>query len=393
MGNRLPLEGIRVADFTQVVIGPYLTMMLAEMGAEVIKVETSARTNLEQRTAGTTSGLNASKKSITLDLKHPKGVEIAKRLVSVSDIVAENFGTDVMERLGLGYDDLIKVKPDIIMVSNASIGRTGPLRHAIGYYAEVNCFAGFSYLTGYRDDRPGQVGGIWTDHFTGTLALFLVLAALNYRDRTGEGQFIETTMAENVIASIPEPVLDYAVNGRDLGPMENADPYMAPHNVYRCQGFDKWIAIAITNEDEWRILCHVMGNPAWCSEDRFTDSLGRVNHRREMDALITEWTSQYENYELMHMLQRAGIAAAPVLDAAGLAEDPHLKERGYLVYLGEDQGMPVAIPKLGFNLSDCPSPIYRMAPEFGEHNNHVLSDILGLSEAEIGQLMDDKVLS
>ncbi len=393
MTDRLPLDGIRVADFTQVVIGPYLTMMLAEMGAEVIKVETISRTQLDTRTIATVTGLNASKKGITLDLKNPKAVEIAKRLVAVSDIVAENFGTGVMERLGLSYDELTKVKSDIIMISNASIARSGPMKNAIGYFAEVNAFAGFTYLTGYRDDAPGQVGGIWTDHFTGTLALYLVLSALHYRERTGKGQFIETSMAENVIASVPEIILDYLANGRDLGQRENEDPYMSPHNAYRCAGFDRWVAIAVSNDAEWQALCDVMGNPSWSSDPRFSDQLGRVKHRKDLDALITQWTSLHEDYEVMHRLQKAGVAAGPVLDSRGLAEDPHLKERGYLVDLGEVEGANLKIPALPFRLSDCPPPIYKVAPGFGEHNHHVLADILGLSEAEIGQLVEENVLS
>ncbi len=393
MTDRLPLEGIRIADFTQVVIGPYLTMMLAEMGAEVIKVETISRTQLDTRTIAGVTGLNASKKGITLDLKNPKAVEIAKRLVAVSDIAAENFGTGVMDRLGLGYDELRKVKPDIIMVSNASIARSGPMKNAIGYFAEVNAFAGYTYLTGYRDVAPGQVGGIWTDHFTGTLALYLVLSALHYRERTGKGQFIETSMAENVIASMPELILDYLANGRDLGQQENEDPYMSPHNMYRCSGFDRWIAIAVSNDAEWRAMCDVMGDPPWSGEARFSDQLGRLEHRKDLDALITEWTSQHEDYEIMRMLQAAGVAAGPVLDSKGLADDPQLKERGYLVDLGEVEGAHLAIPALPFKLSDCPPGIYKVAPGFGEHNHHVLSEILGYSEAEIGQLIEENVLS
>lgn len=392
MAQRLPLEGIRVADFTQVVIGPYCTMMLAEMGAEVIKIETESRAG-DTRDAPGFTGLNASKKSIVLNLKHPKGVEIAKRLVAVSDIAAENFGTGVMERFGLGYEDLRKVKPDIIMLSNSALGRTGPLKNAIGYYAEVNAFAGFSYLTGYKEGRPGQVGGIWTDHFTGTLAVFSVLAALRYRKRTGKGQYVELTMSDAVIAAIPEAVLDYAANGRDRGRMENEEPHQAPHNVYRCQGVDKWVAIAVTNEAEWKALCNAMGNPAWRQEERYADSLSRVKNRKELDALITEWTSQHEEYEVMKILQDAGVPAGPVLNSEGLVEDPHLKARGLLVDLGEVNGMPMAIPSLPWKLSDCPPAIYKMAPKLGEHNREVLCDLLGYSESEIMEMEEEKVLA
>lgn len=393
MADRLPLAGIRIADFTQVVIGPYCTMILAEMGAEVIKVETESRSTGLAREVGGFTGLNASKKGITLNLKHPKGAEVAKRLVAVSDIAAENFGTGVMERFGLGYEDLKKVKPDIIMLSNSSLGRTGPLRNAIGYYAEANAFAGFSYLTGYREGRPGQVGGIWTDHFTGMLAVFATLAALRFRNRTGKGQYVELTMADNVIASIPEIILDYSVNGRDRGRTENEELHLAPHNVYRCAGFDKWVAIAVRNDEEWASFCKALSNPSWCHEERFADSLSRFKNKKELDALVTEWTSQREDYEVMYTLQRAGVPAAPVLNSEGLVEDPQLRERDFLVKLGEVEGKPLAIPTLPWKLGDCPPAYYRIAPQLGEHNQHVLRDILSYSEGEIREMEQEQVLS
>ena len=249
--NKLPLEGIRIADFTQVAQGPYATILLAQMGAEVIKVETESRNPAEQRNGPGFSNLNGSKKSVALNLKDPRGVEVARSLVRISDIMIENFATGVIDRLGVGYEELRKVKPDIIMLSSQALGQTGPLKDVIGLWAEVQNFSGLSHLTGYRDGRPGLVGAIWADHLAGMLIVYAALAALHHRDNTGEGQYIQISMAENILAGIPEAVLDYSVNKRDLGPQENRDVAMAPHNAYRCEGFDQWVAIAVSTQEEW----------------------------------------------------------------------------------------------------------------------------------------------
>lgn len=391
MAEQLPLAGIRVADFTQVIMGPYCTMMLGALGAEIIKVETVSRAGIG-RDRGSFSSLNANKKSVTLDLKHPKALEIARQLIAVSDVSLDNFGTGVMDRLGLGYEVQRSVRPDIIMVSNTSLGRTGPLRNSIGFYVEVNAFAGFSWLTGHHDGGPGQVGGAWTDHMTGMLAVFTILSALRYRRETGKGQYIDLTMSENILATIPEPLMDYAANGRDNGPQENADPTMAPHGVYRCHGFDQWIAIAVTNEGEWTALRQVMGGPEWSHDPRFATMEQRVQHRDALDACVAAWTVEHDKYEAMHLLQRAGVPAAPVLDARGLAEDPQLQSRGYLVPLGESEGRPLSIPGLPWHLSDMPPLNYQQAPRLGEHNSYVLEELLGLSAQDVQALAAEGVL-
>ena len=390
--GKLPLEGIRIADFTQVVQGPYATMLMGQMGAEVIKVETESRTAMDQRMAGGFTNLNGSKKSITINLKDPRGADVAKRLVKVSHVAMENFGTGVMERFGLGYDELSKVNPDIIMLSSQALGRTGPLKDAIGYFAEASNFAGFSHLTGYREGRPGMVGAIWADHLTGMHMVFAILSAVRHQRRTGEGQYIQMSMAETVISAIPEAILDYSVNGRDQGRQENLDVAMAPHNVYRCQGFDKWVAIAVANEQEWLALCQTTGHPEWAEDPRFSDSLSRWHNQEELDKLITEWTLQRTDYEAMHTLQQAGIAAGPVLDGAGLSDDPHLNERGSFVPVGELEDKPFSQIAHPWRMSGSPTPYYAVAPALGEHNRHVLEDVLGMSREEIDQLTEENVL-
>ena len=392
MNKKLPLEGIRIADFTQVVQGPYATTLLGQMGAEIIKIETLSRTQMDQRYGPMFSNLNGSKKSITLNLKDPRGANIAKELVKISDVAMENFGTGVMERFGLGYEDLKEVKPDIVMLSSQALGRTGPLKDAIGYFAEASNFAGFSHLTGYTEGRPGMVGAIWADHLTGMHMIFAVLSAIRHQRRTGQGQYIQMSMAEMVISAMPEAILDYSVNGRDLGRQENREIAMAPHNVYRCKGFDKWIAIAVGNESEWNAFCNVVGHSEWIQDPRFSDPLKRWENQKELDTLITEWSLDHTDYEAMEALQKAGVAAGPVLDGTGLVNDPHLKERGVFVPIGEVEGKPYSQVAHPWRLSDSPTPYYAIAPGMGEHNQYVLSNLLGMDESTISKLENDGVL-
>ena len=391
--NRLPLEGIRIADFTQVAQGPYATILLAQMGAEVIKVETESRNPAEQRNGPGFSNLNGSKKSIALNLKDARGVEIAKSLVKISDLMIENFATGVIDRLGLGYDELREVKPDIIMLSSQALGQTGPLRNVLGLWAEVQNFSGLSHFTGYKDGRPGLVGAIWADHLTGMLIVYAALAALHHRDNTGEGQYIRVSMAENLLAGIPEAALDYSVNKRDLGRQENQDAVMAPHNAYRCAGFDQWVAIAVSTEEEWKALCHAAGHAEWADDQRFADPLSRWNNQVDLDKLITDWTITRTNYEIMHILQGVGVAAGPVLNVDGLVQDPHLKERGCFIPLGEVEGRPYLQVAHPWRLSDSPQPYYSLAPKLGENTVYVLGELLGMSEGQIAALTSGGVLS
>lgn len=391
--STLPLEGIRVADFTQVAQGPYATLLLAQMGAEVIKIETESRSQGDARQAAGFANLNSSKKSLRLNLKDPRGMELARGLVKISDMAIENFATGVMERLGLGYEDLKKVKPDIIMLSSQLLGRTGPLKNAIGFWAEVQNFSGLSHFTGYKDGRPGLVGAIWADHLAGMLVVFAVLTALHHRQETGEGQYIQVSMADNLVAAIPEMILDYSVNGRDEGPQENRDSFLAPHGTYRCQGFDKWVSIAATNEEEWSILCQVTGHPEWAEDERFADPVNRWRNQGDLDKLITQWTLNHTDYEAMHILQEAGVPAGPTLDAEGMFNDPHLNERGFYIPLGEKEGKPYVHVAHPWRSSDVPQPFYKLVPDLGEDNNYVLGELLGISEMEIDRLAQDGVLS
>jgi benzylsuccinate CoA-transferase BbsF subunit len=391
--SKLPLEGIRVVEFTLRYQGPYATMLLAHMGAEVIRIESStAPQPIARDTAGFQRN-NASKKSLALNVKDPRGLEVARAVVKISDIFIENYATGVMERLGMGYEDLRKVKPDIIMLSSTGLGRSGPLKDAIATFQHIQGFAGQSHLAGYKDGWPGTVAGMWADPLASMLNVTAALAALHHRQETGEGQYIRVSMAENLMAAMPEAILDFAMNGRDDGPRENQDASLSPHGAYRSQGFDKWVAIAVTNEEEWNAFCRATGHPEWAKDERFADPLSRWYNHEELDKLVTQWTLERTDYETMYILQAAGVSAGPTLDAAGLVGDPHLNDRGFFVPVGEVDGKPYTHVAHPWRSSGVEQPSYAQIPPMGEDNSYVLEELLGMSAAEITRLVEDEVLT
>ena len=402
--NRRALEGIRIADFTWVWAGPYAVMLLAYMGAEVIKIESAKRIDSARMGSITTgqtftgwdsssvfNNLNLNKLSVALDLSHPKGVELAKQIVSISDVVVQNMRPGAMERLGLGYEDLVQIKPDIIMLSSSAYGATGPYREYSGYAPHFSAFSGLSYMVGYPDSEPGSLTGS-TDIRSATTSAFAILAALNYRQRTGQGQHIDLSSPETLSVLIGDTLMDYTMNQRLPSRVGNRDDFMAPHNCYRCQGEDKWVSIAVGTDGEWEALCRVMGNPKWTRDKLFSDAYSRWRNQEHLDKLIEEWTINYSHYEVMEMLQASGVAAMPSFSAGELFSDPHLKAREAATEVKH----PVLGKQVVFNppwkLSETPARVERAAPLLGEHNEYVFGKLLGMSKQEITQLIEEKVL-
>ena len=289
--NGRALEGIRIADFTWVWAGPYAVMLLAYMGAEVIKLESAKRIDSARMGSMTTgqsftgfdsssvfNNLNLNKLSVTLDLSNPRGVELAKQIVSVCDVVVQNMRPGAMDRLGMGYEDLVQIKPDIIMLSSSAYGATGPYREYTGYAPHFSAFSGLSYMVGYPDGEPGSLTAS-TDIRSATTSAFAILAALNYRQRTGQGQHIDLS----------------TMNQRLPSRAGNRDAFMAPHNCYRCKGEDKWVSIAVGTDEEWEALCRVMGDPAWTRDELFSDAHSRWRNQEHLDKLIEEWTVNYSH--------------------------------------------------------------------------------------------------
>jgi len=398
-----PLEGVRILDFTWAWAGPHATLLLALLGAEVIKVESRRRldhTRLRSLMTGPTmtspdhsvifNDINAGKLSLTLNLSQPKAVEIAKRVAQISDVVTQNMRPGVMDRLGLGYDDLKAVKPDIIMLSSSAVGASGPERTYAGYAPTFAAMGGHAYITGHTNGPPTPLSGA-VDLRVGTTSAFAILAALHYRARTGKGQHIDLSSTEAVSALIGHIFMDYSMNGRVQTRAGNRDHLMAPHNCYPCLGDNKWVTIAIACDEEWDALRRVVGDRR-LEDERFADAGSRWQNQETLDQLISEWTSSRSQEEVTQALQDVGVAAMPVLDGPALVRDPHLRARGVLQSLDHPaigEKLTVSPP---WRFSRTPAQISRPGPLLGGHNQYVLGELLGMPSEEIERLVAEEVV-
>jgi len=397
------LSGVRILDITRYAAGPQITLLLAFMGAEVIKVESMANIDHFRREESAVvfgsarastdcfNSLNANKLSISLDLSTTEGVELAKRLVHISDVVVDNFRAGIMDKLGLGYDVLKEIKRDIIMLSASSHGATGPEKGYIAYAVTMGALSGLSEVTGYTGGPPVIMRSS-ADLRPGTTAAFAILAALNYREETGEGQFIDFSAREALSCGIGEIIMDYTMNGRVRTHNGNRDDIMAPHNCYRCDGEDKWVSIAISNDNEWAALCQAIGNPAWAEDERFSDQLSRWQHQEELDKLVEAWTNTHTHYEVMNILQTAGVAAAPSFSNEELFNDPHCRERECFATVQHPEEGELYVLTPPWKFSATPARVTSPAPLLGEHTEYVLTELLGMPEEEISRLIAEKVL-
>ncbi|HEY7295019.1 MAG TPA: CoA transferase [Dehalococcoidia bacterium] len=402
----LPLVRVRVADLTAVWAGPYATRLLADMGAEVIKVESVGSPDL-LRTLGMLppdtpkaynraayfNHNNRNKLGCTIDLATPQGRELFLRLVRVSDVVIENFRADVLEKLGLGYEVLKTVRPDIILVSMPGHGKTGPEAGYIAYGTHVEQLAGLVSITGYEGDVPHKSGISYGDPVSGTAAAGAVMAALLYRRRTGRGQFIDLSQRESLTTLIGEYVVGYSMTGRLPGPTGNSHPAWAPHGVYRCADQDQWVALAVRSDAEFTALCSVIGRPELATDPRFADGLSRHRNRAELDAPITAWTSERSPLAAAEALQAAGVPAGPVESFRQLVdEDPQLQARGFMEEVTHVDAGTWRMERPVWRFSDAPAHIRINAPGFGEHNEAVFAALLGLGQPELDNLTADGVI-
>ena len=391
------LAGCRVLDFGWVLAGAIPGMVLADMGAEVIKVETRQRLDymrLGRPIVGDQPdpeqnpmfhNVNRGKLSLTLNISEPEAVEIAKRLTTRCDVVIENFSPGVMDRLGLGYETLRSAKPDIVMASISSTGQDGPLRDLRAYAPSIGALSGLDSTMGYEGGRPLGFKHAFGDICGALHAVFAIVSALYNRNRTGEGRYIDVSMLRATVATQGVGLMEYALTGRSLGPRGNYDPTLAPYGHYPCLGDDQWVSIAVGSQVEWQGLVAAMGSPAWADDDRFRSQYRRQRHRRELDELLGGWTAQQEADEVTGLLQRHGVAASPVLSAEGRLFHPHFMERG--LYSDIDHPALGAEPifNLMWGLSKTPSEVRRHAPLMGEHNREVLCGTLGLSAEELAE--------
>ena len=393
----LPLDGIRVVDFTRAWAGPMCTRLLAEMGAEVIKIENPEQPDVGRLwlpfAEGNRNGLNRSgmfafmhggEKDCLLNLKQPEGLEAIKRLIKISDIVVENFAPRVMDSLGIGYSVLKEIKPDLIMISESGYGAYGPLRDNVAFQQVLEAYSGIDLLIGYPGGPPMGSQMPTSDQTAATLAAFAALAALHYRDLTGEGQHVDVSEIETLLVCMPEAFMEFTMNGRVLQAQGNRDDVMAPHNCYRCQGKDsqgegRWVAIAVGSDSEWKDFCLVMGKPGLIADERFRDGFCRLKNQDELDKIVTEWTSGQTAIDIMTQLQKVNIAAGPVYNAEDVHNDPHLRAREFFVEIDHPEVGKRRVPGVLARLSETPW-VVRRDPLFGEHTDWVLHELLASNE-------------
>ena len=392
MTNQAILHNIRILDFTWVLAGPYATRILADFGAEVIKVQPLQPEAEDKFSRGYYNTWNRNKLGITLNLNKPQGVALAKKLVGISDAVVENFTPRVMANWGLDFDNLKKIKPDIIMLSMSTMGQTGPWRDYAGFGPTVQAFSGMTSLTSFPGKAPVGPGHAYSDHTTGLVACLALLEGMEYRQRTGEGQYIDVSQVEAMSSLLGSAILEYAVNGKPPEPAGNHSEEAAPHNVYRCRGDDRWCAIAVFSDDEWQGFQRALGNPPWTEDKRFATLSGRLENAGELDRLVEEWTMGHTAEEVMTLLQGQGVAAGGVQDACDLANDPHLQERGFFIELDHPEIGKTISDGTPIKLSDTPARYNRAAPVSGQDNDYVYQQLLGMSKDEIAELRQQDII-
>lgn len=396
-------EDVKILEFGQIVAGPLIGTYMADYGAEVVHIESHARPDqyrlyppFKDNKPGINRGMllpiyGHNKYGITLDLSHPKGVEVAKRIVkNWANVVTENFTPGVMKRLGLDYEELRKIKPDIIMLGSCNLGQTGPYAMHPGMGSHLTHLSGFSHLSGWPDRDPLILAGPYIDFIGVAYGTIALVAALEYRRQTGKGQFIDVAQFETGIQFLVPALLDYTVNNRIEGRNGNRCEYAAPHGAYPCQGEDRWCIIAVFTDEEWRNLCQVMGDPDWTKSAKFATLLSRKQNEEELDRLIGEWTSSFTAEEVMTKLQAAGVEAAVVKNPKDMYDDPHLKR--YLWAETEHAEIGKYHAQLPpFKLSKSPSQLRMSSPLLGQHNEYVYTNMAGFSQEEYKQLEQEGV--
>ncbi|MEE9435172.1 MAG: CoA transferase [Candidatus Adiutricales bacterium] len=401
--GKLPLEGVKVADFTWVWTGPTSTKVLADFGATVLRIESQKRPGVWRiqppfkddkpgfNRGAVFNSINTSKMSITIDLSNPKGKDLAKQFVAWADIVTDNFAGGAMERMGLGYETLKEIKPDIIMMSSALMGQTGPWHDSPGYGDQLSAISGLHEISGWPDRIPGEIG-FYTDFIAPRFNALTILAALDYRRRTGKGQYLDIAQHQGGVQFMAPLLLDYVVNGRVATRQGNYDPYAAPHGIYPCKGEDRFCAIAVYTDEEWQSFCGVLGNPDWTKEARFATLESRQENLEELDKLVKEWTVTLTDDEIMKTLQEAGVGAGRVGDPRDqMDNDPQLLFREFYQEREHPELGKYRPPRQPCVLSKTPCEIKR-APLIGEHSQYALEEILGLGDEEIQELVMAEVI-
>ena len=400
-----PLQGLRVANFGWVWAGPVVGQTLNFLGAEVYKVESNVRVDMTRTLppfGGGESGPNrslsnhacwAGNGSVTIDFKSEEGLALARQLIMESDVVIENFGPGVMDKIGLGYEEMKKHKADLVMLSMQGAGAYGPLMNTRTYGLSLTSLTGLDSLNGYVDGPPLPVENAYSDPFTGIFGAFAVVSALNHRDETGTGQYIDFSQQEAVMQMVGPAFMDYAMNGRVAGPIGNKHPraIAAPHGVFPCAGDDRWISIAVEEESEWQALVAAMGSPHWAESPEFISLQGRLDHIEMLHEQMALYTQDRDDRELTAKLQAVGVAAAPVLNVGDLLHDPHFKARNTFIEVDHPLGFRETIYGSYVKLSHSPVTV-KPGPVIGQDNEYVFKKVLGLSVDRYNELVEKKVI-
>ncbi len=406
--ERMPLKNYRVLDLSRIWAGPYCTKLLADMGAEIIKMESLSVYDSHRGPVNPAKGIAAypdaepgdepwnrngwfnclhmSKYGVTLELTKAEGRRVFERLVSISDIVIENFRQGSLERLGYTYEELRKHRPDLIYVSMPAFGNTGPWKGYLGYGIGQEQLSGMAHMTGYRGEGPMKSGINHGDPITGSHAAGVLMAALRHRRRTGKGMYIDVSQQESSVALMGPEVLAYQMTGQEPERRGNRSGWYAPANSYRCAGEDRWVTITATNQDQWRSLAQAMDADGLADDPRFATKEARRENHDELDRIISEWTIGLEAYDLTRKLQRLGVPAGPVLRGPDLLQDAHYKDRGTFVTVDHPQVGPKQYPGIPWKMSATPGVVRWPSPTLGQHNREVYGELLGLNGLEIDQL-------
>ncbi len=388
--NDLPLSGLRIIDLSWIIAGPTATRFLATMGAEVIKIGSARRPDPSTRGAPF-QAYNQSKLYGSLNISKSRGVDIAKDLISISDVLIENFAYGVIERLGLSYEVVRKDNPNIIMIASSGTGHTGPDKEYVAYGSLLQYYTGWNSISGHPD-RPPVKGGLWADPWVGMELAMVISAALSNRVLTGQGQYIDFSMAESLTAAIPEALLDFQMNNRVKEPQGNSDDWLFPHGVYRCLGNDRWVAIVVNNHAEWIELCKVINRPDLGDNPELISAVERMKYQKQINDAITTWTETTNDYDAMEILQEAGIPAGPSLDIARVFENQQLRKGGYFKGIVSNDGVTREMPSLGWRFKEGKEGNFTGAPVLGQHNDYIYRELLGLTEIEIEQLIAEEVI-
>ena len=401
MAKKRIFEGLKIADFTWLGVGPIAMKFMANMGATVIHIESYTRPDICRvsppykdwkpgiNRSAFFAIFNDSKYGITLNLRMPQAQKLAMRIINEwADVVADAHLPGIMEKFGLDKETLRKDKPELIHIATALQGKTGPYSTMPGHGMVGVSLGGITQITGWPDRDPTVPFGALTDFLTFPHMITALIAALLYRRKTGKGQYIELSQLECSAQFLAPPIMDYMINGRVLGRMGNSSAYAAPHGVYRCKGEgEKWCAIAVSSDGEWRNFCHVIGNPEWTRDPEFATFMGRKEKENELNRFVEEWTLNYTPQEVMRKMQKAGVPAGVVESGEDLVADPQLNHRHTHVVLEHPEIGPHIYQAPPYRFSKTPHKLTMPAPCLGQHNEYVLKEILGMSDDEIADLL------